>query len=304
MPQFPGWARPQADAPRDTLLVQAAGALAALQGAAGAVGDWRGAWRDRLALRAAVGSLKAIGRPETEVALRDAVHHREAATDPGPGGRMVELWRAFARRSPPDTEDEMALAAMRFGFAWGDDLQALWRVREDITAAESPLTAAVQLVTAPVPLKRESLPLAYLMADAVLAARTRWPLGVPLLATAPTKALTPLGGAGGNREIALWQAQHWLAYGRAAAAAWDLAVALSDRAAALTSVEGLRAKGATVIIAALLANDAVRAGGPDTKVSEALTITQRARRRFLETLEQRKLIRELTGRATSRLYGL
>lgn len=79
---------------------------------------------------------------------------------------------------------------------------------------------------------------------------------------------------------------------------------VTDSTASNIRFEGLRARGAAPIIAALMSNDAMRAGGPDVTLPGGLVITQRARRRLLEKLEAQKLIRELTGRATSRLYGL
>jgi hypothetical protein len=304
MSQFPGWARSQSAAPRDATLVRAGAALALLQSAAGGDADWRGAWRDRLALKVATGCLAVIGHTDSEAALRDAFLHREPGADPGPGGRMYDLWRRFTRQSPPAREEDFADAAVRCGFVWSEDLRRLWIWRMGIDALADPLSAAVQVACTAVAIRRESRPLVFLLADATLAAGARWPRGVPLLALAAMDPLSPLGGSGGDQDQREWQGKHYLAYSQALSKAWDLAAELGDRAAALRSVEGLRAKGSKVLIDALLSNDAVRAGGPDQWISADLTITQRARRRFLETLERRQIVRELTGRTTSRLYGL
>jgi Protein of unknown function (DUF1403) len=86
---------------------------------------------------------------------------------------------------------------------------------------------------------------------------------------------------------------------RAALAALDLAQDLACRAARLADASPkLRAKGKTGAIAALLADDAVSAAAPIANLSD------RARRRLFERLVSLGAARELTGRATFRLYGL
>ena len=90
-----------------------------------------------------------------------------------------------------------------------------------------------------------------------------------------------------------------LAYARAALAALDLAQDLARRAARLAdAAPKLRAKGKGRALEALLADDAVAAAAPIGGLSD------RARRRLFERLVALGAARELTGRATFRLYGL
>ena len=85
----------------------------------------------------------------------------------------------------------------------------------------------------------------------------------------------------------------------AAARAHDVALDVDRRAGILIAVAPrLRAKQAPKIVAALLADDAVTAS------SRLAGMTDRSLRRLLERLVALGAARELTGRATSRLYGL
>jgi len=110
-------------------------------------------------------------------------------------------------------------------------------------------------------------------------------------------------GAGDGRRPrpseAGWGKLVAFSYARAALAALDLAQDLSRRAARLAAAAPkLRAKGKATALEALLADDAVSAARPIPGLSD------RARRRLFERLVALGAIRELTGRATFRLYGL
>ena len=90
-----------------------------------------------------------------------------------------------------------------------------------------------------------------------------------------------------------------LSYAHAAFAALELAHDLSRRAARLSdAAPKLRAKGKGRALDALLGDDAV---APATPIPG---LTDRARRRLFERLVALGAARELTGRATFRLYGL
>ena len=96
-----------------------------------------------------------------------------------------------------------------------------------------------------------------------------------------------------------WATACHLAYAHAAARAHDVARELDRRAHVLLTVAPrLRAKQAPKIVAALLADDAVTAS------SRLAGMNDRSLRRLLERLVALGAARELTGRATSRLYGL
>jgi hypothetical protein len=79
---FPAWARalhpPESEAEAGFL---AGAALARLDPIVRETPPWAGAWRQRLALRAAAASVARAGRSEDEPALRDALH----LTRPGAG---------------------------------------------------------------------------------------------------------------------------------------------------------------------------------------------------------------------------
>src|SRR3984957_13766160 len=87
---FPGWARalhqPESEAEAGFL---AGAALARLDAVVRENPPWAGAWRQRLALAAAVASVRRAGRSEDEAALRDALHLARSGADPGPAGRRA-----------------------------------------------------------------------------------------------------------------------------------------------------------------------------------------------------------------------
>ena len=90
------------------------------------------------------------------------------------------------------------------------------------------------------------------------------------------------------------------AYARAAARACDLSAELERRAQKLLeATPKLRAKGAPAALAALLDEDSLsassRIGGQ---------ISERGTRRLFDRLVALDAVRELTGRATFRVYGL
>jgi hypothetical protein len=143
--------------------------------------------------------------------------------------------------------------------------------------------------------------LAFLLADAVLAARLRWPILVPLLAGAivhPSLRKGPQGRRArpGDPD---WAQVCCLAYARAAEAAHDRARNLARRAEKLEAARPrLRAKGADGAVAKILEEDAVTASMRPGNLSE------RAARRMFDRLVSFGVLRELTGRPTFRLYGL
>ena len=90
------------------------------------------------------------------------------------------------------------------------------------------------------------------------------------------------------------------AYAKAAARACDLSAELGRRAQMLQDVAPkLRAKGAPAALAALLDDDSLSASA---KIGGQLS--ERGARRLFDRLVSLGTVRELTGRATFRLYGL
>ena len=142
----------------------------------------------------------------------------------------------------------------------------------------------------------ESELLAAWLADSVLARKLNWPFALPLLAaplsaSAGRRAPTDSDGAETTRILFAWA--------RGAGHACDLAAELRRRAQKLAeAAPKLRAKGAKAALQALLAEDSLAAATPIAGLSE------RGTRRLFERLGALGAIRELTGRATFRLYGL
>jgi len=135
------------------------------------------------------------------------------------------------------------------------------------------------------------------LADAVLAQKLGWPFASPLLAeplfsqARRRMALDVDEGAETLRVL--------FAYAQAAEKACDLAADLGRRAQKLSeAAPKLRAKGAAAALNALLDEDSVSA---TTKIPG---LSERGARRLFERLVSLGALRELTGRATFRLYGL
>ena len=139
--------------------------------------------------------------------------------------------------------------------------------------------------------------LAVWLADCVLAQRLKWPFALPLLAA-------PLFAGGGRRvggDLAdSAEGAIVFAYAKAAARACDLSAELGRRAQKLLAAQPkLRAKGAGAALQALLEEDSLSAA---TRIGGQ--ISERGARRLFDRLVALGVIRELTGRATFRLYGL
>ena len=135
----------------------------------------------------------------------------------------------------------------------------------------------------------------------MLARRLGWPLPVPLLAAALLHPSLRTAGRRPHPGDPGWTQNCCAAYALAAAQACDLHAELGRRADKTFGrrVPQLRAKGrGSAIIEALLAEDAVPPSG------SAGAMSARARRRLFDRLVSLGAVRELTGRATSRLYGL
>jgi hypothetical protein len=142
--------------------------------------------------------------------------------------------------------------------------------------------------------------LAAWLADAVLAQRLNWPFTLPLLAAALFSGAGWRAVGPGNPPDGVEAPQVVFGYARVAAGAVDLAGDLARRAENLEkAAPKLRAKGAGAALRALLDEDCLASsselGGQ---------ISERGARRLFDRLASLGAIRELTGRATFRLYGL
>jgi hypothetical protein len=337
----------------------AGAALGALDARVRAEAPFAGVWRQRLALAAAAASVRIHRRGEDEEMLRDAFYLRYGENDdPGPAGRVLVAWRALdpstirhstiaQRRSVIFDTDTVGYVASLLDLKMDDGLRAAIESAQQIALDPAsyrgaPFAAAAETVRLVCRRRPDAEVLALWLADAVLAIRLKWPLPLPLIASAllhPSLRIRDNGSIsrfddeGGRRRRPYPGDPNWvnsctLAYWRAAAHACDLFAELERKARKLAAVAPrLRAKGATAVIERLYNEDAVlpsamarrrlrpskSAGGAGsiTDVNNAgggikgeRGMSKRGMRRLFDRLVALGAVRELTGRTAFRLYGL
>jgi hypothetical protein len=294
-----GWARhdtPPADLAEAAF--SAGAALAALSSRVHAAAPWSGVWRRRLALKAAAASARMARRGEDELLLRDSLVLCPAGGDPGPGGRLLLAWRELDRSDPLADESVLHLAK-NFGLSVDGALRAAIAGAQEMVARRGAPFVAADTVKAVLAHRPDAVLLGLWLADAVLARRLGWLLPVPLLAAALLHPSLRTAGRRPHPGDPGWTQTCCAAYALAAAQACDLHAELGRRAEILlAAAPQLRAKGAAVVIAAVLDDDAVLSSGRDG------SMTARGRRRLFDRLVALGAVRELTGRGTFRLYGL
>lgn len=240
-------------------------------------------WRDRLALGAAAACTGFAGRSETAADLRDAIHLLRAGDQPGPAGALYQQWRRSVARKI--TELHLA-SVMPENMAPN---VAFWLKQGQGT----PVAQAARVLEAILKDAPRAESEAMIMADAALAQAMGWTHLVPLLAAGlPARALRHTGD---DLRLACHKAVTTKAQEAAA-----MGQELSRRAGRLQALSPkLRAKGADAAIALFVSHDAL-------SPSLALTglMSDRAARRLCDRLVSFGALRELTGRATFRLYGL
>lgn len=303
VPLVPAWAVPRAPVNSDVEAAYLAGsALNSLDNIVRSEAPWLGAWRHRLALKAAAATVRLMRRTEDEGQLRDAWNLRRPGDDPGPAGNVLLAWRNLVGRSLPLVVEDLQSIAELLGITWSDAFADHIEVlAEDVrTAAPAPLIAA-RAATAVMRENPKGEPLAWWMADLALSWRMGWPHAVPLLASQIHSTVLRTGA---DRRRACpgspgYEAAICLAAATGAAEACRLAAGIAKKAGRLAEVTPrLRTKGAGEVIALLLSDDAV-SGSFTSKA-----MTRWASRRLFERLQQLDAVRELTGRPIFRLYGL
>jgi len=258
--------------------------------------------RDRLALDAAVACLKLEGRSETAPDIRDAVCLARpvrlgwAGDALGPAGEMFAAWRRLARidLTLPGWKDRL-----------GKVLPASMAetVLELGAGAGTPVRQASKILAAGLREFPREEAAALMLADLTLARAVGWDRPVPLLATHMARR--------DIRAIADGEGDVLPRVHRAILAACDgvirKAADLDRRAAKLRMIAPkLRAKGSDEALSLFLSHDAVSPSGMLSPMIKgtAVAMTDRAARRLCDRLVDLGVVRELTGRATFRFYGV
>tara|TARA_R110002167_G_scaffold2300_5_gene11799 strand:+ start:12638 stop:13495 length:858 start_codon:yes stop_codon:yes gene_type:complete len=244
--------------------------------------------RDRLSLTASEACVRILGRPERTGDIRDAVHLLRPGDQPGPAGAIFLQWQRAAARPVSAKALQRALPSVTAEqiAAWLDTGRG-GPVMRAAAALEAVLTAH----------PREEV-MALILADAVLAQSLGWTHVLPLLATELKSR--DLRTQGEELQLVCHKALV-----SSIGATLTIASDLTRRAANLrTVIPKLRAKGAGDAVVLFLTKDAL---SPSVALADSTTgvgMSGRAARRLCDRLVALGVVRELTGRDTSRLYGI
>jgi hypothetical protein len=255
--------------------------------------------RSRLSLRAAVQCSKIEGRGVTEADIRDAYLLTLPGDAMGPDGDTLAFWRA-------GTVISLRHAGLqdRLRTLLPEDMQEHlpdWIARAE-GAAASPVARAISILTNMLQTFPRREAVALFCADVILARSLGWDRLLPLFGLYMNRKTLRAGSKGEDIGLACHNA-----VARAAQDVTRLGHELARRAARLRAVSPkLRSKGADEAVLLFLSEDAVL---PSSMLSpfirgSSTSMTPRSARRFCERLIELGVLRELTGRATFRLYGV
>lgn len=303
VPRVPAWATPRARSEDPVEAAFMAGsALNALDKIVQAEPAWSGAWRHRLALKAASACMTLIGRSEDEAALRDAFLLRQAGDDPGPAGTILLAWRRLVGHSLPPVIKGLQAGVALLGVGWSDGFGDLIDVARDEVRGGAPAPAVAARVAAAVMREDPKAELlAWWLADCALSWRMGWRHAVPIL-TAQMHAPLLRSGPDGRRARADsdgFAKAMFIAAALGAAEACRLAANMAPQAERLSAAAPkLRSKAAGEVVDRLLGDDAV-SGALTTKA-----LSRWASRRLFDRLAELGAVRELSGRTTFRIFGI
>jgi len=295
----------------EDITVTAGAAIGALDHVVRRQERWAGAWRQRLALGAAVVAARQAGRVEDEAALRDALLLTRPGDEVGPAGSLLLAWRRLAARPAADLLTESSLAVVLEEFCHARDNAVIDDLANELQKLGAHAGTVGMLTGALAIADRHGLGRSFgsWLADVLLAQRLGWTHAVPLLGTQAAS-----GKKTGSRRPDIRIAATSLepeperaktllaAQARAALNALDLFAELERRADRLIAVAPkLRARASDLVVDRLLADDAIVASQKFSGMSD------RGLRRLFDRLVELGAVRELSelsGRPTFRMYGL
>lgn len=248
-------------------------------------------WRKRLAIRGALSVIALEGRRESEAELRDHWVLRARGDDPGPAGRTLGAYRFLGEaRASRASEWSERLPAL-FDLAAIPALDAALSEAARHPGTTSPVDAGAKAAAAVLRLGPSFRSLGLWIGDAALARALGWERPLPLLAEHLPRASLRLEGADFREACAI-------AWSKGALQANDLHADLARRVAKLVAVAPkLRGRDAKAVVLQLQTEDALAA-------QAGANASDRAARRIFDRLGEFGAVRELTGRASFRLYGL